>query len=869
MAEVKTYIAGTVTAYGAAVKGGYTGTYEEFCAQQAAFAENAAQVAEDREAVEAAAETFTGTTVPEATQAIQTAGAAQVAAVEQEGETQRSLIQTAGEGAVSDVQAAGAAQIQDIQDEGADQIEAVDAAGAAQISAVGTEGQTQISAVQAKGTEVIGSIPADYTELTDEVSDLKSQISYQSDIGFNIWDEAAEKGGISSSTGKNYTADNIFRSKNYIPVHPSTIYYFKAPDNDPGNCFIYFYDEEQAYISNVEKKNAQFTTPANCYYIRFRTTTAGTGVYNNDVCINLYQGDFSFSPHNGDYLPYRDSALFQKVMQNKTAVININDIINRYNLKNILEEIGSFPTTFVNNGVTYAWNDDHTVITATSNGATSELSICNIYYDLTNLPAGIAAGKDYPLFMESSNDNLRLETLFYLDGATTGGISTKYHGNGFIRIPANCTGFVLRVSVPAGSTLTDATISNIQLVTTGITYPISSVDVLNSNAHDLFEEVCEFSIGQAMGVNYTFNGRSCNANSNGNVTSGVSIVRLFYAEKRLPDAIRAGSRVFVDYETTDSNLYFEARYYVSGSSSSTRLVALTKPGEFTIPQNAIGLYLRLIVDSGKKVNGTATLHYIGLAPSQNMLMQDVDNILVPYNAGLLVSFIDDDTTNNTYIERYYNACKHNGIVGNFAVIKSHLTDGDTSLDRLLEYENDGFGLLTHVTKQSNAPYWTQENRDVDLCRADLCEAIRYYRANGFIGFLNWVSPYGWVDSDFVNLARQLSLNCNITLDQGVNYPETVDRFNIKRATFRTDGDLSESNVKKYADEALAKGYGWLVVCTHFNEWGSVPWDSTEDANGYPIGYSAFNTMVQYLLGNGFKCVSYPEGWSYYSPYLRN
>lgn len=35
---------GIVTAYGAAVKGGYTGTYEEFCAEQAHFAENAQAV---------------------------------------------------------------------------------------------------------------------------------------------------------------------------------------------------------------------------------------------------------------------------------------------------------------------------------------------------------------------------------------------------------------------------------------------------------------------------------------------------------------------------------------------------------------------------------------------------------------------------------------------------------------------------------------------------------------------------------------------------------------------------------------------------------------------------------------------------------
>ena len=64
--EVK-YPAGIVTAYGAAVKGGYTGTYEEFCQEQAGFAANAQQVAEDRAAVEAL--------VPDVTAALEAAEA--------------------------------------------------------------------------------------------------------------------------------------------------------------------------------------------------------------------------------------------------------------------------------------------------------------------------------------------------------------------------------------------------------------------------------------------------------------------------------------------------------------------------------------------------------------------------------------------------------------------------------------------------------------------------------------------------------------------------------------------------------------------------------------------------------------------------
>ena len=50
------YNAGIVTAYGAAVRGGYTGTYEQFCAQQANYAASAAAVEQAKQDAEAAAQ---------------------------------------------------------------------------------------------------------------------------------------------------------------------------------------------------------------------------------------------------------------------------------------------------------------------------------------------------------------------------------------------------------------------------------------------------------------------------------------------------------------------------------------------------------------------------------------------------------------------------------------------------------------------------------------------------------------------------------------------------------------------------------------------------------------------------------------------
>lgn len=51
-----TYDAGIVTAYGAAVRGGYTGTYEQFCTQQANYAASAAAVEQAKDDAEAAAQ---------------------------------------------------------------------------------------------------------------------------------------------------------------------------------------------------------------------------------------------------------------------------------------------------------------------------------------------------------------------------------------------------------------------------------------------------------------------------------------------------------------------------------------------------------------------------------------------------------------------------------------------------------------------------------------------------------------------------------------------------------------------------------------------------------------------------------------------
>lgn len=183
-----TYSAGIVTAYGAAKKAGYTGTYEEFCAEQASFARNAQQVRLDKESVEQTVETFSETTVPAAVQSVTDEGTAQVGLVTDAGTTAVGNVNDAGTTKVSEVNQAGATQVGNVNTAGDNQVSAVNSAGQTQVGNVndaGTtqvgnvqnEGATQVQAVEDKGAEVLDSIPSDYSDLVDDVADLTRQIS--------------------------------------------------------------------------------------------------------------------------------------------------------------------------------------------------------------------------------------------------------------------------------------------------------------------------------------------------------------------------------------------------------------------------------------------------------------------------------------------------------------------------------------------------------------------------------------------------------------------------------------------------------------------------------------------------------------------
>jgi len=121
-------------------------------------------------------------------------------------------------------------------------------------------------------------------------------------IGFNQWDEEWEVGTISRTTGQDAYGPNSFRSKNYIPVFPNTVYCLRFAIGSGLNYV--WYDSNKQYISGTYTDNSLLynivTSPANARYLRIGTNNTSSPTYNNDICINLSWSGW----RNGEYEAY-------------------------------------------------------------------------------------------------------------------------------------------------------------------------------------------------------------------------------------------------------------------------------------------------------------------------------------------------------------------------------------------------------------------------------------------------------------------------------------------------------------------------------------------------------------------------------------
>ncbi len=164
--------------------------------------------------------------------------------------------------------------------------------------------------------------------------------------GINIWDEDWENGVYTDGIKTN--SIYYVRNKNLIPVRPNTTYYYKTPTNTGR---VLFFDVDKTYISTSNAfGNATFTTPENCYYMAFFTSST---TYGNNVSINYpatdteyhaYQGqtyDITFPAEAGTVYGGTLDVASGKLVVDR-AIVTMNGTENVYRVEDNLAQVGGY-----------------------------------------------------------------------------------------------------------------------------------------------------------------------------------------------------------------------------------------------------------------------------------------------------------------------------------------------------------------------------------------------------------------------------------------------------------------------------------------------------------------------------------------------
>lgn len=229
----------------------------------------------------------------------------------------------------------------------------------------------------------------------------------------------------------------------------------------------------------------------------------------------------------------------------------------------------------------------------------------------------------------------------------------------------------------------------------------------------------------------------------------------------------------------------------------------------------------------------------------------------------IITFIDDDTSTLASTKLYHDACVNLGIKGCFAVITGQLNRIEGLAEQLLEYEKDGFHMITHCSEQSGhitlddgtkTSAYLSESRDLALCEKDLVNAMQKMKKHGFTDYKFWCTPYGVCDEDMQNLARKWGMECLVS--SGRNEYETTEakygRFAIRRISFEaTDeeaGVVSLEKIKTHIDNAVAEK-GWVLITTHFME---SAWANNLDRFAELVNYAKEKGMEVKTLNEAYR-----------------
>lgn len=380
-------------------------------------------------------------------------------------------------------------------------------------------------------------------------------------------------------------------------------------------------------------------------------------------------------------------------------------------------------------------------------------------------------------------------------------------------------------------------------------------------------------------INRTYNGVTYTQSGDGNryhvqgTASGGSFYNLWHNFTALPSGVTAGDKIFVKFTMKD-RVFVRILFYAEESTSPIANIAVELSQTIIIPSNAVGMTIRFYLNSGFSAN-TDVLPPLLIPYRYRSIFAPIMSAPPKY-----ISFIDDDTSSDDLVTKFYQACKHNGVTGSYAVITGRYAAGTNDINLLKSYVNDGFGTILHCADQQQ--YLNTSNAEFDSVRAiaNYMQAIADFKTLGLVNPQNaLIMPYGNYSDEAKGIAKDLGFDLAFsTRFTRCNSVYEYDRYGLYRCSLQASADVSDDTdatvrgtmatcTARIDELAASVDGGWLVIVTHFNTWQNESWDTTLDSNGIPIGYSRFNTLVEYAKSAGLVPISMMQGMSFIKPFL--
>ena len=356
--------------------------------------------------------------------------------------------------------------------------------------------------------------------------------------------------------------------------------------------------------------------------------------------------------------------------------------------------------------------------------------------------------------------------------------------------------------------------------------------------------------------------------------SADSFYNIFHSTIKLLGDLKEKEKFFLQFSSQNIHIIIKLIFYNSSGTIIKRQDVATS-SDVEIPEGAVGMSMRYYIYKGFSANDIV---YMPIAFKYQV--RNVATSLLKGSAKY-ISFIDDDTTNDTYVSRYYNACRHNGVRGSYAVVTKHYLDGQNDINLLKTAMYNGFNMCLHCNLQTADLRPDNPNTfDEVSAMENYITGINAFRTLGLVNPQNiWIIPYGTKNAKTQEMGKNLGFEIAFTTDGNTyNKPYDNNRYTMHRTGLSSSGDVTNdqdaselgtmARCKARVDELSEDSNGgWLIITTHFNEWDDMTYDATLDENGFEIGYSRFNEFVQYALSKGLTPISMAEGAAIFKPIL--